>query len=141
MPFCAYMHVNITHTHKQTNRQTNKNKKTYIAIPVPASSVLVLSDEQVEGPIRLTREGGSEWELIKILLEGDGDSNKTNTTSNTRLRLTTQVGQARIATGVLLDLGTNKKPSEPKHTNTHSGNFHSLLPVLHRSDRWPAPVR
>jgi hypothetical protein len=94
----------------------------------------------VEGLIRRTREGGSEWEPIKILLEGDGDSNKTNTASNTRLRFTTQVGQAHAATGVLLDLGTNKQPSEPKLTNTHSGNLHGLLPVLHRSDRWPAPV-
>jgi hypothetical protein len=85
--------------------------------------------------------GGSEWEPIKILLEGDGDSNKTNTTSNTRLRLTTQVGQAHAATEVLLDIGTNKQPSKPKHTNTHSGNLHGLLPVLHQSDRWPAPVR
>jgi hypothetical protein len=42
---------------------------------------------------------------------------------------------------VLLDLGTNKQPFEPKHTNTHSGNLHGLLPVLHRSDRWPALVR
>jgi hypothetical protein len=42
---------------------------------------------------------------------------------------------------VLLDLGTNKQPSEPKLTNTHSGNLHGLLPVLHPSDRWPAPVR
>jgi hypothetical protein len=33
-------------------------------------------------------------------------------------------------------LGTNKQPSEPKLTN-----MHSLLPVLHRLDRWPAPVR
>jgi hypothetical protein len=32
-------------------------------------------------------ERGSEWELIKILLEGDRDSNKMNLTSNTRLRL------------------------------------------------------
>jgi hypothetical protein len=77
----------------------------------------------------------------KILLEGDENSNKTNTASNTRLRLTTQVGQAHAATGVLLDLETNKQPSEPKHTNTHSGNLHNLLPVPHRSDRWPAPVR
>jgi hypothetical protein len=84
-----------------------------------------------EGPIWQTREGG-EWEPIKILLEGDGDSNKTKTTSNTRLRLTTQVGQAHTATGVLLDLGTNKQPFKPKLTNTHSGNLHSLLPVLHR---------
>jgi hypothetical protein len=29
--------------------------------------------------------GGTEWEPIKILLEGDGDSYKTNTTSNTLL--------------------------------------------------------
>jgi hypothetical protein len=42
---------------------------------------------------------------------------------------------------VPLDLVTNKQPSEPKHTNTHSGNLHGLLPVPHRSDRWPAPVR
>jgi hypothetical protein len=61
--------------------------------------------------------------------------------SNTRLRLTTQVGQAHATTEVLLDLGTNKQPSEPKHTNTHSRNLHDLLPVLHRSDRWPVPVR
>jgi hypothetical protein len=86
-------------------------------------------------------ERGSEWEPIKILLEGDGDSNKTNTASNTCLRLTTQVGQVHTATEVLLDLGTNNQPFEPKHTNTHSGNLHGLLPVLHRSDRWPAPVR
>jgi hypothetical protein len=84
---------------------------------------------------------GSEWEPTKILLEGDGDSNKTNTTSKTRLRLTTQVGQAHATTGVLRDLGTNKQPSEPKITNTHNGNLHGLLSVLHRSDRWPAPVR
>jgi hypothetical protein len=42
----------------------------------------------------------------KILLEGDGDSNKTNTASNTCLRLTTKAGQAHVATEVLLDLGT-----------------------------------
>jgi hypothetical protein len=39
----------------------------------------------LEGPIRRTREGGSEWEPIKILLEGDEGSNKKNTASNTRL--------------------------------------------------------
>jgi hypothetical protein len=52
-------------------------------------------------------ERGSEWEPIKILLEGDRNSNKMNTASNTRLRLATQVGQAHVATGVPLDLGTN----------------------------------
>jgi hypothetical protein len=53
----------------------------------------------------------------------------------------TQVGQDHVATGVLLILGTNKQSYKPKHTNTHSGNVHGLLPVLHQSDRWPAPVR
>jgi hypothetical protein len=77
----------------------------------------------------------------KILFEGDGDSNKMNTASNTRLQLTTQVGQAHEATGVPLDLGTNTQPSKTKHNNTHNGNLHGLLPVLHRSDRWTAPVR
>jgi hypothetical protein len=63
-----------------------------------------------------------------------------NTTSTTRFRLTTQIGQAHVATEVLLDLGTSKQPSEPKHTNTQNGNLHCLLLVLHRSDRWPVPV-
>jgi hypothetical protein len=48
----------------------------------------------------------------KILLEGDGNSYKMNTASYTRLRLTTQVGQAHIATGVPLDLGTNTQTSD-----------------------------
>jgi hypothetical protein len=50
----------------------------------------------------------------KIILEGDGNSNKMNTASNTRLRLTTQVSQARVAIGVPLDLGTNTQPSDPR---------------------------
>jgi hypothetical protein len=53
----------------------------------------------------------------------------------------TKLGQVHAATEVLLDLGTNKQPPEPKHTNMHSGNLHGLRPVLHQSDRWPAPVR
>jgi hypothetical protein len=60
------------------------------------------------------RGGGSECEPIKILLEGDENSNKMNTASNTCLRLTTQVGQALVATGVPLDLGTNTQPSDPR---------------------------
>jgi hypothetical protein len=35
-----------------------------------------------------------------------------NTASNTRLRLTTQIGQAHAATGVPLDLGTNTQASD-----------------------------
>jgi hypothetical protein len=64
-----------------------------------------------------------------------------NTASNARLRLTTQVGQAHVATRVLLNLGTNKQLSELKLTNMHNRNLHGLLLVLHRSDRWPALVR
>jgi hypothetical protein len=92
-----------------------------------------------EGPIRRTREGGSEWEPIKILLEGDKNSNKTNAASNTRLRLTTKVGQAHVATGLPLDLGTNTQPSDPRNTaekpnsslQTHTGQTGEH----HRSDQ------
>jgi hypothetical protein len=80
------------------------------------------------------QRGGSEWEPIEA------------PTRWTRLPThisdsTTQVGQDHIATGVLLILGTNKQPFEPKQTNTHSGNLHGLLLMLHWSDRWPALVR
>jgi hypothetical protein len=44
----------------------------------------------------VNQKGESEWELIKILLEGDENSNKMNTT--------TQVGQDHVATQVLLVL-------------------------------------
>jgi hypothetical protein len=92
-----------------------------------------------DGPIRRTREGGSEWAPIKILLEGDGNSNKINTASNTRLRLTTQVGQAHVAAEVPLDLGTSTQPSDPRNAaenqnsslQTHTGQAGEH----HRSDR------
>jgi hypothetical protein len=84
-----------------------------------------------EGPIWRSREGGSEWEPIKILLEGDENSNKTNAASNTRLRLTTKVGQAYVATGVPLDLGTNTQPSDSRNAAEKS-NLESTDP--HRSD-------
>jgi hypothetical protein len=85
-----------------------------------------------EGPIRRTREGGSEWEPIKILLEGDGNSYKMNTASNTRLRLTTKVGQAHVATRVPLDLGTNTH-TLPTRERSATPNLESTDP--HRSDR------
>jgi hypothetical protein len=40
----------------------------------------------IEGPISRTR-GGSEWEPMKILLEWDENSNKTNKASKSCLRL------------------------------------------------------
>jgi hypothetical protein len=64
------------------------------------------------------QRGGSEWEPIKILLEWDGNSNKMKAASNTLLQLTTQVGQAHVATGVPLDLGTNTtfRPEDAANT-------------------------
>jgi hypothetical protein len=101
---------------------------------------------------------------ITILLKGDEGSNKMNTASNTRLQLTTQVGQAHATTGVLLDLGTNSQPQRPENAAKHKtrasltytgqacehhrsdqsllvkpGDFHRT--ALHRSDRWDTPVR
>jgi hypothetical protein len=79
--------------------------------PPPQSLV----SQPIQPPILKDRygesEGGSEWEPIKILLEGDGNSNKMNTTSNTRLRLTTQVGRAHVATG---PRNQHTHPSDPK---------------------------
>jgi hypothetical protein len=69
---------------------------------------------------------------IKILLKGDRNSNKMNTTSNTCLRLTTKVDQAHVATGVPLDLGTNTPPSDSRNT-AEKPNLESKDP--HRSDR------
>jgi hypothetical protein len=87
-----------------------------------------------------------------------------NTASNTCLRLTTQVGQAHTATGVLLDLGTNSQPHRPENAAEHKtratltytaqagehhrsdrsllvkpGDFHRT--ALHRSGRCNTPVR
>jgi hypothetical protein len=65
----------------------------------------------------------------KILLNGDRDSKKMNMASNTRLRLTTQVGQDHAATRVLLVLGTNNKlhglenaeEHHPRASRTYTG--------------------
>jgi hypothetical protein len=62
-----------------------------------------------------------------------------NTTSNTRLRLTTQVGQDHAATGVLLALGTNKQPHRPENTAEHKPrallSYTGQVGEHHRSDR------
>jgi hypothetical protein len=68
------------------------------------------------------QRGGSEWEPIKILLEGDEYSNKMNTASNTRLRLTTQVGQVHATTRVLLNLGTNFQPHRLENAAEHQNS-------------------
>jgi hypothetical protein len=75
--------------------------------------------------------------------------------SNTRLRLTTQVGQVHAATEVLLDIGTNKQPSEPKthqHTQWKLARLAACAAPVRpiacagqtgkkRSDRWAELVR
>jgi hypothetical protein len=53
-----------------------------------------------------------------------------NTTSNTRLQLTTQVGQDHVATWVLLALGTNNHLHGPENAAEHQLEPH-----------WPTPVR
>jgi hypothetical protein len=55
---------------------------------------------------------------------GDRGSNKTNTASNTRLQLTTQVGQDHAATGVLLALGTNNQLHGPENAAEHQLESH-----------------
>jgi hypothetical protein len=77
----------------------------------------------------------------KILLEGDRGSNKMNSASNTRLRLNYPSWSRPRSHWSATDPRNQQASSEPKLTNTHSENLHGLLPVLHRSDRWPAPVR
>jgi hypothetical protein len=60
---------------------------------------------------------------------GDENSNKMNTASNPRLRLTTQVCQAHVATGVPLDLGTNTQPSDPRTQRNTKARFYRPTPV------------
>jgi hypothetical protein len=58
------------------------------------TNVAGAGDGEVKDQYGEPERGGSEWEPIKILLEGDEDSNKTNTASNTRLRLTTKLAKS-----------------------------------------------
>jgi hypothetical protein len=62
-----------------------------------------------------------------------------NTTSNTRLRLNTQVGQAHASTAVLLNLGTNSQPHRPKNAVEHKTRvlltYTGQAGEHHRSDR------
>jgi hypothetical protein len=118
---------------KYTNDMLKKfdmNNTKPIKTPMPSNGHLDLNEEgKSEGPIRRTREGGSEWEPIKILLEGDRNSNKMNKASNTRLRLSTQVGQAHVATGVPLDLGTNTQLSDPRTQRNNKPRVYRPTPV------------
>jgi hypothetical protein len=91
-----------------------------------------------EGPI-WRPERGSEWEPIKILLEGDGNSNMMNTTTKTHLRLNYLSWPDHAATGVLLVLETNTTSFRTKHTKctTEICTACSLCYTSQRfEDRW-----
>jgi hypothetical protein len=52
-----------------------------------------------------------------------------NAACNTLLQLTTQVGQAHVATGVPLDLGTNTQPSDPRTQRNTKPRVYRPTPV------------
>jgi hypothetical protein len=61
----------------------------------------------------VTREGGSEWEPIKILLLRENSAY----TPNSELRVPTRVCQGHVVTTDLPTLGTNSKRSQSGSTN------------------------
>jgi hypothetical protein len=85
------------------------------------------------------QRGGSEWEPIKNLLEGDWNSNKMNSLSRTpkitRSTLLPSVCQNHVATGVLLVLGTNTTSSLDSYTNTTEETTREPADRRGRSDR------
>jgi hypothetical protein len=121
-----------------------QGRKYWYAFTIGISTIHGTTDtmpEVPEGSKWRTREGGSEWEPIKFFSKEIEAPTRWTRLPTHVSDSTIQVGQDHVATGVLLILGTNKQPSEPELTNMHNGNLHGLLPVLHRSDRWPALVR
>jgi hypothetical protein len=80
------------------------------------------------------QRGGSEWEPIKNLLEGDWNSNKMNSLGRTpritRSALLPSVCQNHVATGVLLVLGTNT-----------TSNLNSYAPTTAETTRKPTVQR
>jgi hypothetical protein len=97
----------------------------------------------------MNQRGGSEWELIKNLLEGDRDSNKMNTTSNSRLQLNYQSWSrprshwsATYPRNQQNNLSSQNSPTRTAETYTacclcYTGQTDGLR----RSDRWTKPVR
>jgi hypothetical protein len=85
------------------------------------------------------QKGGSEWEPIKILLEGDRNSNKMNplgrTPKITRSAPLPSVCQNHIATEVLLVLRTNTTSSLNSNANTAVGTTREPADRRRRSDQ------
>jgi hypothetical protein len=101
------------------------------------------------------QRGGSEWEPIKILLEGDRGSNKMITTSNTRVRLNYPSWSRPRSHWSATDPRRQQTTFRAK-THQHAqrktctacclcytGQTDCLhqLDRWHRSDRWTEPVR
>jgi hypothetical protein len=84
-------------TTKNNREQLNKALRNHAESSIHATKVHTRSSLPPDHPTHSTRShhvkdrygeperGGSEWEPIKILLEGDGNSYKMNAASNTRL--------------------------------------------------------
>jgi hypothetical protein len=91
------------------------------------------------------QKGGSEWEPIKILLEGDRNSNKMNplgrTPKITRSAPLPSVCQNHIATEVLLVLRTNTTSSLNSNANTAVGTTREPADRRRRSDQVWGAVR
>jgi hypothetical protein len=98
-----------------------------------------------EGPIRRPEWGESEWEPIKILLEGDRNSNKTNslgrTPKITRSALLPSVFQNHVATKVLLVLGTNTNCSHSSYTHSTAETTRKLSSQQGRFNRGKGAVK
>jgi hypothetical protein len=97
-----------------------------------------------EGPIRQPKRGG-EWEPIKILLEGDLNSNKMNslgrTPKITRSTLLPSVCQNHVATRVLLVLGTNTTSNLNSYAPTTAETTRELAVQRGQLDRVWGAVR
>jgi hypothetical protein len=109
-----------------------------MAIATPMSTTTTLdADEEGEHMDQKefrTREGGSEWEPTKILLEEDENSNKTNMASKSHLRLD-YPSWLRPRSHSSATSPRNQQLNQLNYTTqTHSGKLSSLLPVPHRSD-------
>jgi hypothetical protein len=102
-----------------------------------------------EGPIRRTREWGSEWEPIKILLEGDRGSNKMNSASNTRHRLNYPSWPRPRSHWSATDPRNQQTTFWAKNSPTRTAETCTACCVcytgqtdgLRRSDRWHRPDR
>jgi hypothetical protein len=84
---------------------------------------------KVEGPIRRTR-GGDSTAADKNSSRRRWSLQQDEHGFRTRLRLTTQIGQVHVATGVLLNLRANTQPSDPKTQRNTKPRVH-----------WPTSVR